>query len=45
MSEYRTPEEDTIGGQHDVVEDEPEGGAPAEPGEKPASEEGESPEP
>jgi len=43
MSEYRTPEEDTIGGQRDA-EDEAETGAPPEPGEKPAPDEDEVPE-
>jgi hypothetical protein len=44
MSEYRTPEEDTIGGQHDI-EDEAETGTSPEPGDKRAPDENEVREP
>jgi hypothetical protein len=43
VSEYLTPEEDTIGRQHDRDDDREEGGPPAESGEKPAPEADEAP--
>jgi hypothetical protein len=36
MSEYRTPEEDTIGGSHDPDADREQAGPPPESGEEPA---------
>ena len=42
MSEYRTPEEDTIGGQPAAENDLEQDGPPPESGEKPTSEDEES---
>jgi hypothetical protein len=43
VSEHLTPEEDTIGRQHDTEDDREESGPPAESGEKPAPEGDEAP--